>query len=371
MNPELREEFQDIFLLFQESLNSKDSVCKNQKEHEELVKKIISNNSSKKYQERIEQEILGYGPLDSILHLPFVNEIIVNGETSISYEEQGEMKTLQDCFLSSCTFNNIVEKILAEAQLTLDIKKPFAEGRWKDFRVHIIRPPLVEMSFHLVFRKHPKNSWSFSSLEEQGWAPKEAMDILKDFIQQRCNFLIVGPTSSGKTSLLNACLRELSPLERVISIEDTSEILLANRISTKLLTQLSPEQNLSLIDQAQLVKQSLRLRPDRLVMGEVRGPEAKDLLMALTTGHRGSIGTLHSESASQALWKLETLAGMGMPQGQQNTIQRLIFSCLQGVVVLGKYKKYRFLKGIYKLTGLEPTGFLWETLFERNLKQSL
>ena len=102
-------------------------------------------------------------------------------------------------------------------------------------------------------------------------------------------------------------------------------------------------------------------------MGEVRGEEARDLLLALASGHRGSIGTLHSETHKQALWKLETLTQIGAPQWQSVTIQRLLFASLQGVVVVSRVQNLRLLKGIYQITGLEPTGFLFESLFERNL----
>ena len=114
-----------------------------------------------------------------------------------------------DEFLSQVTFNNIVEKICVEAHLTVNLKKPFAEGKWRNFRAHIIRPPLVKKDFHLILRKHPENKWTFDRLMAESWAPDSAVSILKGFIQKKYNFLIVGPTSCGKTSVLNACLQEL------------------------------------------------------------------------------------------------------------------------------------------------------------------
>ena len=344
----------------------KNSGLENERTQKELIKKIVIENSSCQNQTRIEKEILGYGPLEKILNLPDLQEIIIRDRSNLAYEQKGRMYILNDKFLSDLTFTNIVEKICAEAGLTLNLKKPFAEGRWQDFRIHIIRPPLIEKDFHLVLRKHPKNPWTFDKLKKENWAPNEAIQIIQDFILNKTNFLIVGPTSSGKTSVLNACLQELSPLERVVSIEDTNEIHMPNRISTKLLTQNSIEDNLSLIDQTQLLKQSLRLRPDRLVMGEVRGEEAKDLLLALSTGHRGSLGTLHSDSPRQALARLETLTQMGAPQWQGGTIRKLILSGLEGLLLVGRYKDHRFLKGIYKIEGLETTGFLIGSLYENN-----
>ena len=145
-----------------------------------------------------------------------------------------------------------------------------------------------------------------------------------------------------------------------MTIEDTDEICIPNSVSTKLLTQTAPESSIAFINQEILVKQSLRLRPDRIVMGEVRGAEAKDLLLALSSGHRGSLGTIHGESHRQALWKMETLIQIGASQWQSDTIRRLIFSGLQGVVVLEKKDSLRLLKGIYKITSLEETGFLFE-----------
>ena len=357
----MEKEFQNILQLFQNSISSKSDS-----QQEKVIEKIISENSSEDHREQFFSEFCGYGPLDSLIHKSNINEIIINNKEQIAYEEEGVMKILPHGFLSKITFNNIVEKICTESQLTLNLKKPFAEGKWRDFRIHIIGPPLIQKDFHISLRKHPKTFWTLKKLIDNNWAPDSAVDILKQFIKEKINFLIVGPTSAGKTSVLNACLQELEPFERVISIEDTDEIVLPNALSTKLLTQTAPESHLSLIGQEELVKQSLRLRPDRLVMGEVRGAESKDLLLALASGHRGSIGTLHAKDHKQALWKLETLTQMGAPQWQNGTIRNLIFSSLQALVILEKRKDLRILKGIYKITSLESTGFLFESLFERN-----
>ena len=363
----LSKEFDNILQLFRKSLDQQGLALNPQekKYRERVMAEIIKNNSSPKNQERILSEFSGWGPLDQLLQKEGINEIIINGEKHLFYEQDGVMKPHLDTFLSSVTFESIVEKISAEARITVNIKKPYSEGRWKDFRVFLLRPPLVKGSFHLCLRRSAPYKWTFEKLS--GWASSQAIDILKGLIQEKSNFLIVGPTSSGKTSVLNACLQELPSYERVITIEDLDEIVLPNPVSLKLLTQNDPENLQALIDQQDLVKQSLRLRPDRIVMGEVRGKEAKDLLLALTTGHRGCIGTLHAKDHKQALWKLETLAQMGASEWQSSTVQRLIFSSLQALVVLDKRDGVRCLKGLYKITGLESSGFLFETLFEKNL----
>ena len=362
----LSKEFENIFTLFQNSLENKSISLQPQEEktREKVIAQIVQNNSSPENKQRIQSEFSGYGPLDQLLAQTNINEIIINGKDHIFYEKQGQIFLLEDSFLSQITFHNIVEKIGTKACITVNFNKPYSEGKWGPFRVLILCPPIVKEDFHLCLRKHPKQVWTLEKLENL--APPSALEILRQFVKEKMNFLITGPTSSGKTSVLNACLQEISPFERVLSIEDTDEIILPNKVSTKLLTQRDVESTRMLIDQKDLVKQSLRLRPDRIVMGEVRGVEATDLLLALSTGHRGCIGTLHAKDHKQALWKLETLAQIGAPQWQSSTVQKLIFSSLNALAVLDKRDGKRLLKGLYKITSLESSGFLYETLFERN-----
>ena len=333
---------------------------------EEIIQNLVSKHSSPSHQKRIADELCACGPLEPLLNDESVNEIIVNNQKQIAFEKEGVLRVLPDEFLSPMTFNNTVEKICSEAHLSVHLKKPFAEGKWRNFRVHVIRPPLVPKDFHLILRKHPENAWTFKKLEEKGWAPPEAISLLKSFVSEKHNFLISGGTGSGKTSLLNACLQELPENERVVIIEDADEIRPPNAVSVKLLTQTAPDGSGAFADQELLVKQSLRLRPDRLVMGEVRGAEAKDLLLALSSGHRGSLGTVHAATCRQALWKMEMLTQLGAPKWRSDTVRRLVFSALQGVVVLERRGPLRLLKGIWRVTGLEETGFLFESLYERD-----
>ena len=348
LGPNLLKEFDQILNLFQNQLSDQSMAfgLEDQNPKDKILSEIVTAHSSEQNKQRILEEFSGFGPLGPLLLDNNINEIIINGKDHIFYETQGCMKRLEDSFLSQITFYHIIEKISAEAGITVNVRKPYCEGRWRDFRVFVLRSPLVTTDFQLCMRKQSKQLWTFERLGSL-WAPPEAYALLQSFIQDKKNFLIIGPTSAGKTSVLNACLQEIDPYERVISIEDTDEIVLSNAVSTKLLTQKNAESLDLLIDQQDLVKQSLRLRPDRIVMGEVRGPEAKDLLLALATGHRGSIGTLHAKDHKQALWKLETLAQMGAAQWQTSTVQRLIFSSLQALVVLDKKDSVRRLKGLY------------------------
>ena len=366
----LLREFEHVFkkLTARTNLSPEDTALKS---NPNQMKNIIKSYSSPEHSERLLNEFFFLGPLKPLIDDPQVSEIIINGREAICYEQNGELKALNDCFLSELTFNNFVHRICEEVGTVLTLNQLFADGYWRGWRVHLARKPVVHVPFHLSFRRHPKNPWTFSSLQNKGWAPKGAVELIKKLIKTRKNILICGPTSSGKTSVLNACLQCLPPHERVIAIEDSHELLLPNSFSSKLLARQGAHENLVPIDQSELVRQSLRMRPDRIIMGEARGKEAKDLLMALATGHKGSLGTLHAQDHKQALWRLEMLIQTGAPSWSVHTIRQMIALSIDCLMILDRQETQRYLKGIYKLSGLENTGFLFETLFVCDLKTQL
>ena len=314
--------------------------------------------------QRLEEEFLGSGPLLPLTLDQEVTEIIIDGRDNIFFEKKGKLFTHDDAFLSSFTFENFVHRVSASSKVTPNIKTPWADGKWKNFRAHIITSPLVKNSHHITLRRHPKSAWTFDQLESALWAPPSAVSIMKELVEKRMNILIAGPASSGKTSVLNACLNHVSPRERVITIEDSDELAPLAPYSVKLLTR-SETQHLTAVSQADLVSQSLRMRPDRIVMGEVRGPEAKDLILALATGHSGSMGTIHASHHKQALLRLELLVQLGNLSWSSPAVQSLIHLGLQAVVLVRKENEKRILQGIYHITGLEKTGFLFDPLFQR------
>ena len=187
--------------------------------------------------------------------------------------------------------------------------------------------------------------------------------FLKKIIQLQKNFLVIGSTGEGKTTVVNALLSETDSYERSLIIEDTQEIQLPNSLSIRLLTRDETQNGLCSVDQGQLVKRALRLRPDRLVMGEIRGNEAKDFIMALSTGHRGSFGTLHAKDPQQALLRLEMLIQMGAPHWKLSAIRRLLSLSLDLIIATKKDSSgQRKLEGIYRINSLEENGFLIERL---------
>ena len=364
----LQSVFEDVFKQFQESTSTELSQTSspNSSQKEDLLSNMqekLKSHCPPEYYPRLTNELFGMGPIEEILKNENITEIIINGRLDIIYEEKGQLFHLPDSFLSDLTFQNFIHRISEEANVVLDLKQPFADGKWRQWRLHIIRRPIVNVSFHISFRRHPENPWTLDRLKEIKWAPERACTLIEKILKEKNNILIIGSTGSGKTSLLNACLQNLPPKERIITIEDSDELKLPNNFSTKLLTRVDSAGALSGVSQTELVRQSLRMRPDRIVMGEARGTEAKDLLMALATGHKGSLGTLHAKDHKQALWRLEMLVQMGAPSWDTNTIRRMIVLSIDYIVVLGRHSGERKLMSIHKLTGVEETGFLFEALY--------
>lgn len=311
---------------------------------------------------RLEQEFFGSGPLSALTGDHQVQEIVVNGASEIWFERDKVFHALEDRFLSDRTFKNFIDRVCASAEIKVDLATPFADGRWRDFRVHLACAPLTHCSFHLTLRRLPENPWTLEKLEHAGWASRAAIEILRGLIRERKNILFLGPTGSGKTSVLGACLKDLDANERVVILEDTDELPRPNSASTKLLTRNQATASLPGVTLSDLVRQCLRMRPFRIVMGEVRGSEAKDLLLALATGHSGSLGTLHAAEARQALLRLEMLVQLGAPQWSVQAIRQLIQLSVDALVVCGSSGGHRCLEGIFKVAALESFGFLLEPL---------
>lgn len=310
---------------------------------------------------RIQNELSSCGPLCELLENEQITEILVNTPDSIWFEINGRLHRHTDSFFSELSFRNCLDRMCHEAEAYITTEHPTADGSFREFRFSLVGAELTHEFPHFSLRRHPKNPWTFQRLQQNNWCTESHLLFFGKLIEERKNFLVIGATGVGKTSVLNSFLNLLPENERVVVIEDTSEIVLPNGASTKLLTREDPQGVLPNVDQGQLVKRSLRLRPDRLVMGEIRGAEAKDFLMSLATGHAGSFGTLHAQDAGQALIRLEMLIQMGAPQWSLSAIRRLIQLSLDYVIVAGKNSLgQRTFKGAYRICSLEEHGFLIE-----------
>lgn len=342
----------------------------NQIDHESLIQAINLNtkNCNSFTKTRIENEFFDMGPLKELICDEDISEILINSPKSIFYEKHGSLTKHRDYFLSDRTYNNFIERFCSENNTTLDLNKPQAQGKWRDFRFHIVAPPIAESFFNISLRRHQKKYWSLGALKDNDWANDIGFKCLKHIINSKANALIIGPTGTGKTTVLNCLLNELSENERVICIEDTSEIHLPNDVSLKLLTRTQKQDsNFINFDQSELLKECLRLRPDRIVVGEIRGKEAKDFLLALSTGHQGSFSTIHAQSASEALWRLEILTQMGAPEWSLHTIRGIINCGVDYIIELNTDHKKRSLKAIKKLTAVDGSNYLIEEVWPNQL----
>jgi pilus assembly protein CpaF len=319
-------------------------------------------------QERVQSEFFGWGPLESLVQDPEICEVLVNGPESIWFEKNGRLEKHPDQFLSSITYRNIFDQISHSAKVHPTAEHPIVDGHTAPFRLNMVRSEIHPRFDILSLRRHPDNPWSLSKLLTAGWCTPFDLSAIRQWIHQGKNFLVIGPTSSGKTSVLNACMAEFQANERAVILEDSSEIRLPNEASIKLLTRKDTQGLLPEVSLMDLLRTSLRLRPDRIIIGEMRGPEAKDFLMALSCGHRGSLGTLHAEEPSQALLRLEMLVQLGAPQWNIVAIRRLIHMSLDGILVTGRNSQgQRIFKGLYTISSLEDSGFTIERLGSDNL----
>lgn len=317
---------------------------------------------------RIENEFLGYGPLNTLLLDPEITEILANGFDKIFYEKAGILYQHEDHFYSEQTYNSMLDRLAQKCETYLNREKPFIEVQLGNLRITIIFSEISRGYPLLSIRVQPEFNWSLPALFKNNFFNQNQLNIITKILQTKKNFLVVGGTGSGKTSFMQALLGQINTLERMVIIEDTQELRLPNQVSVSLLTRQDPSQTVQDIGMDDLLKRSLRLRPDRLVIGEIRGSEARSLLLALSTGHDGSFGSLHARSAQEAMLRLEMLIQMGAPQWSLSSIRKLIAMTVQNIIVLEKSCKktggIRKIKGIFEISSLEEMGLTFTQLDE-------
>jgi pilus assembly protein CpaF len=305
-------------------------------------------------------EIEGYGPIENLLKDPQVTEILVNSYQEIYFEKNGELHPSDEIFSSPITLERLVKKFLSEMDRVADRRYPLVDGTLKDgTRVHVALPPITQAPV-LSIRRHGHRSWTLENLCEQKMFSTNVYQKLVHQISQRKTILICGPTGSGKTTLMRALLKEVSLGERIVTIEDTEELCLKRSNTVSLLTRICLDDLVPSVTLNDLLKNALRMRPDRLVIGEIRGEEALIFLDAISTGHSGSMSSIHGSTTQQALSRLEQLVSRAAPQWSVASIRKLIFESVSSVICVERKKEGRAISEIADLTGLENFGFLIE-----------
>jgi pilus assembly protein CpaF len=260
---------------------------------------------------RVAEGAFGLGPLEPLLRDPAVDEVMVNGPRAVFVERGGRVEPAAVTFGSDAELRHVIERILAPLGRRVDEASPLADARLPDgSRVNVIIPPLSLDGPILTVRRFRRRGFRAAELVEQGTMTEALRAFLAGAVRGRINVLISGGTGSGKTTTLNALSAYIPPGERIVTIEDAAELRLQQPHVVRLESRPPNMEGRGEVTIRALVRNALRMRPDRIVVGEVRGAEALDMLSAMTTGHDGSLSTIHAGSPEEALRRLETLALM-------------------------------------------------------------
>lgn len=277
----------------------------------------LSADDKLQLSKEIIDDVLGYGPLQKLLDDPAVTEIMVNGLNNIYVERNGRIFETDERFSKPEQLKRIIDKIIATTGRRVDESTPMVDTRLPDgSRVNVIIPPLSVDGMIITIRKFAAEPFTTEDLIANGTFTKKAADFFNGCVKGRLNILVSGGTGTGKTTLLNALSSFIPEDERIITIEDAAELQLDQRHIVRLESRPANIEGMGEVTIRGLVRNSLRMRPDRIIVGEVRSGEALDMLQAMNTGHDGSLSTLHANSPRDAVSRLETMvlmSGMDLP----------------------------------------------------------
>ena len=316
---------------------------------------VMSIAEQEELLEDICNDVLGYGPLEPLLARDDIADIMVNGATTTFIEVAGKTQKTSVRFADNQQLMNICQRIVSQVGRRVDESSPICDARLPDgSRVNVIAPPLAIDGPALTIRKFKKDRLTLDQLCKFGAITPQAKTILEIIGRVRCNILISGGTGSGKTTLLNCMTASIDNDERIITCEDSAELQLQQPHVVRLETRPPNLEGEGEITMRDLVKNCLRMRPERIIVGEVRGPEAFDLLQAMNTGHDGSMGTLHSNSPREALSRLESMIMMGGFALPIKTIREMIVGSIDVIIQAARLRDgSRKITHITEVTGLE------------------
>src|ERR1700688_1182912 len=310
-------------------------------------------------------DVLGYGPLEPLLARDDIADIMVNGASRVFIEVGGKVQLTNIRFRDNTQLMNICQRIVSQVGRRVDESSPICDARLPDgSRVNVIAPPLALDGPALTIRKFKKDKLRLDNLVKFGSVSPEGARVLGVIGASRCNLVISGGTGSGKTTLLNTLTAFIDPTERVITCEDAAELQLQQPHVVRLETRPPNLEGSGQITMRDLVKNCLRMRPERIIVGEVRGPEAFDLLQAMNTGHDGSMGTLHANNPREALSRLESMITMGGFSLPSRTIREMITASVDVVIQSARLRDgSRKITHITEVMGMEGDVIITQDLF--------
>jgi pilus assembly protein CpaF len=326
----------------------------------------ISTSEREKLARDVLYETLGLGPLEPLLADPEINDILVNNSDSVWVDRNGRLLETDIHFKDDDHLLHVINRIVARIGRRIDEASPIVDARLPDgSRVNAIIPPLALDGPVLSIRRFRKQAFELEDLIKHGTLSEDMAEFLRCAVKARLNILISGGTSAGKTTLLNVLSRYISDAERIVTIEDTAELRLQQRHVIRLETRTANVEGQGLVNQRELVKNALRMRPDRILVGEVRGGEALDMLQAMNTGHEGSLTTVHANSPRDALSRLETLVLLSGIELSQRSIREQIGSAFNLVVQIKRLPDgRRRVASISEITGVQEGVISMQELFE-------
>lgn len=320
----------------------------------------------------IAAEVIGHGPLQPLLDDPTVTEIMVNAPDLIFIERGGRLEETDAAFFSVDHLRRVIDRIVGNVGRQINESAPLVDARMDDgSRVNAIIPPLAIDGPQLTIRKFSDTVLGVDALIENGSISREGALFLQAAVEAECNVIVSGGTGSGKTTLLNALSSFVPPGERVITIEDTAELQLQRRHVVRLESRNANTEGKGTVGIRELVRNALRMRPDRIIIGECRGPETLDMLQAMNTGHEGSLTTLHANTPRDALSRMETMvlmAGMDLPH---RAIREQVASAIDLIVQIQRMPDGQRLVGtITELDGIEGDTIRTNDIFESKVNQN-
>jgi len=310
-------------------------------------------------------DVLGFGPLEPLLARDDIADIMVNGPTRCFIEVAGKIQLTNVRFRDAGQLMNICQRIVSQVGRRVDESSPICDARLLDgSRVNVIAPPLAIDGAALTIRKFKKDKLTLDQLVKFGSISPAGAEILKIIGRVRCNVIISGGTGSGKTTLLNCLTNYIDADERIITCEDAAELQLQQAHVVRLETRPANLEGVGQITMRDLVKNCLRMRPERIVVGEVRGPEAFDLLQAMNTGHDGSMGTLHANSPREALSRIESMITMGGYALPMKTIREMVTSSVDVIIQASRLRDgSRRITHVTEVLGMEGDVVITQDLF--------
>jgi pilus assembly protein CpaF len=316
---------------------------------------VMSIAEQEELLEDICNDVLGYGPLEPLLARDDIADIMVNGAATTYIEVAGKVQKTTMRFADNAQLMNICQRIVSQVGRRVDESSPICDARLPDgSRVNVIAPPLAIDGPALTIRKFKKDRLKLAQLLQYKSISAETKVLLEIIGRVRCNVLISGGTGSGKTTLLNCLTGSIDNDERIITCEDSAELQLQQPHVVRLETRPPNLEGEGEITMRDLVKNCLRMRPERIIVGEVRGPEAFDLLQAMNTGHDGSMGTLHSNSPREAISRLESMIMMGGYALPVKTIREMITGSIDVIIQASRLRDgSRKITHVTEVVGME------------------